>query len=43
VWIVNIRFEDGIDREVTVTQRPNYRPGDRVRVDNGVVSPAAAK
>jgi outer membrane lipoprotein SlyB len=43
VWIVNIRFEDGIDREVTVTQRPNYRPGDRVRVDNGVVSPATGR
>ena len=43
VWVVNIRFDDGIDRAVTVSQRPNYRPGDRVRVDNGAVSPLAAK
>ena len=41
VWDVNIRFDDGINRTVTVTQRPNFRPGDKVRVDNGVVSPAA--
>ena len=39
VWLVNIRFDDGINRRVTVTQRPNFRPGDKVRVDNGVVSP----
>jgi len=43
VWMVNIRFDDGIDRAVTVSQRPNYRPGERVRVDNGLVSPLAAK
>jgi outer membrane lipoprotein SlyB len=43
VWVVSIRFDDGIDRAVTVSQRPNYRPGDRVRVDNGVVSPLAAE
>lgn len=43
VWVVNIRFDDGIDRAVTVSQRPNYRPGDRVRVDNGAVLPLAAK
>jgi len=43
VWAVSIRFDDGIDRAVTVSQRPNYRPGDKVRVDNGVVSPLAAK
>ncbi len=40
VWVVNIRFEDGIDRAVTVRERPSYRPGDRVRVDNGAVFPA---
>jgi outer membrane lipoprotein SlyB len=39
VWDVNIRFDDGINRTVTVTQRPNFRPGDKVRVDNGVVTP----
>jgi len=39
VWIVNIRFDDGINRAVTVTQRPDYRPGDKVRVQNGVVVP----
>jgi hypothetical protein len=43
VWIVNIRFDDGIDRAVTVSQRPGYRPGDKVRVDNGAVYPLAAK
>jgi outer membrane lipoprotein SlyB len=43
VWVVNIRFDDGIDRAVTVSQRPNYRPGDRVRVENGAVLPAAAR
>jgi len=43
VWVVNIRFEDGIDRAVTVRDRPSYRPGDRVRVDNGAVFPAAAR
>jgi len=42
VWIVNIRFEDGIDRAVTVSQRPSYRPGDKVRVDGGAVFPLAA-
>lgn len=43
VWVVNIRFEDGIDRAVTVSQRPSYRPGDKVRVENGAVFPLAAK
>jgi outer membrane lipoprotein SlyB len=43
VWVVNVRFEDGIDRAVTVTQRPNYRPGDRVRVEGGAVFPLAAR
>lgn len=43
VWVVNIRFDDGIDRAVTVRDRPNYRPGDKVRVDNGAVFPSAAR
>jgi outer membrane lipoprotein SlyB len=43
VWVVNIRFDDGIDRAVTVSQRPNYRPGDKVRVENNAVFPLAAK
>jgi outer membrane lipoprotein SlyB len=43
VWIVNVRFDDGIDRAVTVAQRPNFRPGDKVRVDNGAVVPLAAR
>jgi outer membrane lipoprotein SlyB len=43
VWVVNIRFDDGINRTVTVSQRPNYRPGDKVRVDNGAVFPLTAK
>lgn len=39
VWQVSIRFEDGIDRSFSVDQRPNYRPGDRVAVSNGTISP----
>lgn len=39
VWIVNIRFEDGIDRTVRVTEAPTYRPGQRVRVEGGVIRP----
>jgi outer membrane lipoprotein SlyB len=39
VWRVSVRFEDGIDRQLTVEQRPNYRPGDRVLVSNGTISP----
>jgi len=42
VWVVNIRFEDGIDRAVTVSERPSFRPRDKVRVDNGAVFPLAA-
>lgn len=43
VWVVNIRFDDGIDRTVTVSQRPNYRPGDKVRVENGAVFPVSSR
>lgn len=43
VWVVNVRFEDGIDRAVTVTQRPNYRPGERVRVEGGAVLPLSGR
>jgi outer membrane lipoprotein SlyB len=39
VWQVSVRFEDGIDRAITVDQRPDYRPGDRVIVSNGSISP----
>lgn len=39
VWQVSVRFEDGIDRSFTVDQQPHYRPGDRVAVSNGVISP----
>lgn len=38
-WDVSIRFEDGIDRVVRTYQQPNVRPGSKVRVDNGVVTP----
>jgi len=38
VWDVSIRFDDGINRVVRVRERPNYRPGDKVRVVNGAVS-----
>jgi outer membrane lipoprotein SlyB len=37
VWSVSVRFEDGIDRAITVSERPDYRPGDKVRVDNGLI------
>ena len=40
VWVVAIRFEDGIDRSITVDQRPIYRPGDKVRVEQGVIRTA---
>lgn len=43
VWVVNIRFDDGIDRAVTVSQRPTFRPGDRVQVEGGAVLPLPAK
>ena len=39
VWDVRVRFEDGIDRTVRVYQRPAFRPGDRVSVSNGVITP----
>lgn len=39
VWDVVVRFEDGIDRTIRVTERPTYRPGDRVAVSNGIVTP----
>lgn len=43
VWNVNVLCDDGISRAFTVTQRPTFRPGDRVRVDNGQVLPVSAK
>jgi outer membrane lipoprotein SlyB len=39
VWDVVVRFEDGIDRTIRVTERPTFRPGDRVTVSNGIVTP----
>jgi outer membrane lipoprotein SlyB len=39
VWRVAVRFDDGIDRTVTVSERPTYRPGDKVRVQQGVITP----
>jgi outer membrane lipoprotein SlyB len=39
VWDVSIRFDDGIDRVVRVDQLPTVRPGARVRVVNGSISP----
>ena len=38
VWDVVVRFEDGIDRSIRVTQPPTYRPGDRVTVSNGIIT-----
>jgi outer membrane lipoprotein SlyB len=39
VWDVRVRFEDGIDRTVRVYQRPAFRPGERVSVSNGLITP----
>jgi len=38
VWVVSIRFEDGIDRALTMSAKPGFRPGDRVRVGDGVIT-----
>ena len=38
-WDVSVRFEDGIDRVIRVYQQPTLRPGQRVRVANGVITP----
>jgi outer membrane lipoprotein SlyB len=37
VWYVTVRFDDGIDRRIRVTEYPSYRPGDRVRVSSNIV------
>jgi len=39
VWDIVIRFDDGIDRTLRVSQPPQVRPGQRVRVYNGAVLP----
>jgi len=39
VWDIVIRFDDGIDRTLRVSQPPQVRPGQRVRVFNGAVLP----
>jgi outer membrane lipoprotein SlyB len=39
VWDVTVLFENGISRTLRVTQPPNYRPGDRVRVSGGQITP----
>ncbi len=39
VYDVTVQFDDGISRTVRVAQRPTVRPGSRVRVDNGVITP----
>jgi outer membrane lipoprotein SlyB len=38
-WDVSVRFEDGVDRVIRVYQAPGVRPGSRVRVQNGVITP----
>ena len=40
-WYVTVRFDDGIDRSIRVTETPAYRPGDRVRVSNNVIQKIA--
>jgi outer membrane lipoprotein SlyB len=39
VYDVSIQFDDGITRNLRVSQRPNVRPGQKVRVSGGVISP----
>jgi outer membrane lipoprotein SlyB len=39
VWDITVRFDDGIDRTVRVSEKPTVRPGDRVSVANGTVTP----
>jgi outer membrane lipoprotein SlyB len=39
VFDVVIQFDDGITRVVRVDQRPNVRPGSRVSVSAGAISP----
>lgn len=39
VWDVAIQFDDGITRSLRVDQRPNVRPGTKVRVTNGFIAP----
>lgn len=39
VWDVTVRFDDGIDRVIRTRNRPSFRPGDRVTVSSGVVTP----
>jgi outer membrane lipoprotein SlyB len=39
VYDVSIQFDDGITRTLRVDQRPNVRPGSKVRVTNGVITP----
>ena len=39
VWDVRVRFDDGIDRTVRVYARPIFKPGDKVSVANGVITP----
>jgi len=39
VWDITVRFDDGIDRTVRVSEKPTVRAGDRVSVVNGTVTP----
>ena len=34
---VIVRFEDGTSREFDFDTRPVWRPGDKVKVDSGVI------
>jgi outer membrane lipoprotein SlyB len=38
-WDVTVRFEDGIDRSIRTYTRPTFRPGERVSVSSGVITP----
>lgn len=38
-WDVVVRFDDGIDRPIRTYTRPVVRPGERVAVSNGVITP----
>lgn len=36
---VNVRYDDGTSGVVTVEQKPNYQPGQRVRVTGNKIEP----
>jgi outer membrane lipoprotein SlyB len=37
IWVIDVLCNDGFRRDFTTTQRPTFRSGDKVRIDNGAV------